>query len=90
MKHMHVRWGEGGGRLTGGGCIIGDATDLLIRMFEGTTLSYVWTIIAEREKERERETTFRRRHTHRHTIMHSSDQKFDLKWNWDGNEVVQD
>ena len=45
----------GGGRLTGGGCIIGDATDLLIKMFEGTTLSYVWTIMAQRWRERERE-----------------------------------
>ena len=53
MKHMHVRWG---GELTGGGYIIGDAADLLIRMFEGTTLSYVWTIMAPRERERERET----------------------------------
>ena len=58
---MHVR--GGGEREThrdlpphaGGGCIISDATDLLIKMFEGTTLSYVWTIMAQRERERERE-----------------------------------
>ena len=52
-------------------------TDLLIKMFEGTTLSYVWTIMAQRERERERErpTTYRRRHTHRRTVMHTCDDE---------------
>ena len=54
---------------------------------------------AERERERERESEREkdereRRHSgedihSRHTIMHSSEPKFDLKWKWDGNEVVQ-
>ena len=38
-------------------------TDLLIKMFEGTTLSYVWTIMAQRGREREREKERERRHT---------------------------
>ena len=52
-------------------------TDLLSKMFEGTTLSYVCTIMAQRERERERErpTTYKRRHTHRRTVMHTCDDK---------------
>ena len=63
-----------GGGLTGGGYVIGDAADLLIRMFEGTTLSYVWTIMAQRWRERERERERRHSGEDIHTDIQSCTQ----------------